>query len=294
MSTTDAISTEVIEGELVPLDLANSFDAADSILDDSHIVYADADDDPLEDIEPGIKHITANASDGFWHDQDQRITDVLDCIILDYTQPRQLWAPQKQGDALWEELKDLPKVKGPLCRTNHHNRRHPEKSEKPRFHRDLSEQDVMRLTVLGAGDCNTCPLTKAKACQGGRKLLVFCPGRWDEPVAFQVGLTSMSTVDTLFRQAFKHKGKSVDISLRPVRFAWKKEQNADGIAYYVLTAVAGRPLAPSRVEAFKALREVYRLRRPGHEEHADLAEVPNEVAQLPPAQTEPEDPGRLL
>lgn len=292
MSTDTAISTEVIEGELIPADFNDAFDAVDAILDDSHIIYADEDDDPLADLDPGIKHIKANASDGFFWDGEQRVGETLDCIILDFTKPRQMFQPEKAGDPLWEQLQGLPKVKGPLCRTNHYERRSPDKSEPPRFHRELDEDDVAKLVALGAGDCNTCPLTKAKACHGGRKLLVYSP-RWEEPVAFQVGLTSMSVIDTLFRQAFKYKGKSVDISLRPVRFGWKRETNDKGQVYYILTAVAGKPRPPREVAAYQALREVYRLRRPGHEEHAELGEMP--AAELPPSQmASGDDSERLL
>lgn len=288
--TDTAISTEVVEAEF-SLDFSDSFDAADSILDDSHIVYADPDDDPLEDVSPGLKHINANASDGFFHDGDERIGNTLDCIILDYTQPRQLWKPKKASDPLYEELKDLTTVKGPLCRTNHHNKRSPEKSEPPRFHKDLTESDVETLKSLTAGDCNTCELTKRKACKGGRKLLVYSD-KWEEPVAFQVGVTSIGTIEALWRTSFKHKGKSVDISLRPVRFGWKKEKNTDGEVYYELTAIAGKPRPAREVKAYQALREVYRLRRPGHEESTEYAELP--AGELPLAKTEPEDPGRLI
>lgn len=291
MATTS--ESEIVEGEF-SLDFADSFDASDYILDDSHIVYADPEDDPLEDVTPGLKYISANASDGFFYDGETRIGETLDCVILDYTQPRQLWKPKKPGDAMYEEFKDLPTLKGPLCQTHHHNRRNKAKSEDPRFHPELSESDVALIKTMGAGDCFSCDLTKAKACKGGRKLLVYSPGRWDEPVVFQVGLTSIGTIEKLWRSDFKFKGKSIDISLRPVRFGWKREKNNDGEVYYILTAVAGRPRPPKEVAAYQALREVYRLRRPGHEESSDLAELPAGEMPALPQVTEEVDTGRLL
>lgn len=268
------------EGALV---LADYF-TEEALADDSHIEYADPDDDPLADLAPALHYINGDGSEGQFYDGKEKIGDTLIAIILDCTRSRTLWTPG-EDDPLFDELGKFPQGR-PLCQNNDvgHDTRAFQS-------RELTDQQLQTLRDLGAGDCATCELTK-KGCRGGRKLLIFNP-RWDEPVGLEINGTSIGAITSLFRHQFKHKGQSVSIYSRPVRFGWEKKEGVDKngkpTKYYTMTAQAGGHLPPEQKAAFRALRDIYRLRTRGGQ-----AALPEHSEDNSPPPAQDDDPGRLV
>jgi hypothetical protein len=274
------------EGGLV---LADYF-GTNVAVDDSNIVYADPDDDPLANLAPALQYLRFDGTEGIFYDGDKELGRTLDCVILDYTRVRQLWTPTDPAeDKLYNDLKDFP-AKTVICGNG------DVENEKPRFAPTLSADQRSKMELLGAGDCNTCDLTKA-GCKGGRKLLIFNPN-FDEPLAIQFGGTSIGPVTALFRKEFKVKGQSIAICSRPVRFGADKKEGVDKngkpTKYYQVTASAGGFLPPAQVNAFLALRDTYRIRARGVDHHAPALPSHDNPALATGAPAEPSDPGRLI
>jgi hypothetical protein len=223
--------------------------------------YADPDDDPLANLAPSMTYIGFSGQDGKFSEGDgdnkTTIGEELHCVILDIARTRDLWTPQP-GEPLHKELSDFPTGR-PLCQNRDAD------NEGPRLNQDLSPAQESQLRAMGAGDCNTCELTK-HGCRGGRKLLVFNP-RWAEPVILQVHGTSIGGINQMLRRDFKVKGRSIGLFSRAVRL-WSKKceqvgDNGKKISYYQIQGEAMGYLDAANVQVFLSLRDMYRIRALG-------------------------------
>jgi len=250
---------------LVPADFQFEMDSSQEV---TGLVMAKEDDNALDDIYPGLRHLNFSGKEGGWWEDDKKLFGSCWCVILDKSNPRVAWKPRNENDDYFQELKEAP-ANTPLCKNDHFVKGKPEQSEQAFLNRDIPNSVQEFLKKHGAGDCNGCELTKS-ICRGGRKLLVQIVRhdgdkalQFDEPIAFQVSGTSIGVINNLFRKSFRTKDGSADISSRWVQFGSNREKRDDGGTYYTITAEAGKPLTSEQVTFWREMREDYHL-RPRH------------------------------
>lgn len=273
--------TDMITAEALDWESMFNKSAQDTITDLPEIYYADPDDDPLAHLSPSMTFIKFDGGDGTFSDGEEELGKELDAIILDIARTRDLWTPQER-EKMFDELGSFPQGR-PICRNNDVD------NEKPRLSQDLDEEQIKILRSLGAGNCETCELTKS-GCRGGRKLLMFNP-RWSEPVILQIHGTSIGGLNQMLRQDFKQKGRSIGIFSRPVKLSAKKCESKDAagkkITYYQLQGKAYGYLEPDQVKIFMAMRDMYPIRNRNSQ-----PQLPESAATS--AAPDPADEGRLI